>query len=102
MLRLSAEAVEALAIIFMVFEALGSWARVLEFVIIVLLPESDGGRRPIGLFCSTIRLWWRARICDVRAWEATNHLPTIFGGSGMGAQKAAWQVAFTAELASST
>jgi len=101
-LSLSAEAIEALAVLFMLFESLGTWTDVLEFVMIVLLPKSDGGRRPIGLFCTTVRIWWRARICDVRAWEATTALPSIFGGAGMGAQKAAWQAAFFAEAAALT
>ena len=34
-----------------------------------------------------------------RAWEASNCLPSLYGGKGMGAQKAAWQAAFTAEAA---
>ena len=44
----------------------------------------------------------RARICDVRACEAATALPSIFGGAGMGAQKAAWQVAFSAEAVALT
>ncbi len=48
-------------------ERTGNWPEAVEFVMIVLLPKSDGGRRPIGLFCTTVRIWWRARICDVRA-----------------------------------
>ena len=101
-LRLSTEAIESLAVLFMVFESLGTWAKVMEFVIIVLLPKTDGGRRPIGLFCSTVRIWMRARVDDIRAWEQANALPSIFGGEGMGAQKAAWQIAFTAETAALT
>ena len=101
-LRLSTEAIESLAVLFMVFEGLGTWAKVLELVIIVLLPKTDGGRRPIGLFFTTIRIWMRARVADIRAWEQANALPSIFGGANMGAQKAAWQVAFTAEAAALT
>ena len=54
-LRLSSEALEALAVLFMLFESLGTWADVLELVMLVLLPKSDGGRRPIGLFFTTVR-----------------------------------------------
>ena len=74
-------------------------AAILDLVLIVLLPESDGGLRPIGLFPTVIRLWMRARVCIARAWESLNHLPRLFGGVGMGAQRAAWQAAFAAELA---
>ena len=37
--------------------------------------------------------------CVARAWEAANSLPSLFGGAGMGAQRAAWQAAFMAECA---
>ena len=33
-----------------------------------------------------------------RCWEAANALPSMYGGSGMGAQRAAWEAAFIAEL----
>ena len=88
-LRLSPSAIEALAILFMLFESMGSWAEAVRLVMIVLLPKMDGGKRPIGLFFSTVRIWMRSRVCDVRAWEAATALPSIFGGAGMGAQKAA-------------
>ena len=44
----------------------------------------------------------RARLFVARACESANALPPIFGGSGMGAQKAAWQAAFMAEAAALT
>ncbi len=34
-----------------------------------------------------------------REWEAANSRPYLFGGAGMGATRAAWQVAFRAECA---
>ena len=68
-------------------------------MLIVLLPKPDGGRRPIGLFDTEIRIWMRARVAVARTWEAANKCPAIFGGSGMGAQRAAWQSAFHGEAA---
>ena len=44
----------------------------------------------------------RARIIVARVWEAANAMPTVFGGAGMGAQKAAWQAAFDSESATLT
>ena len=41
----------------------------------------------------------RARSGLARQWEAANRLPGIFGGAGMGAQRAAWQVAYRVEAA---
>ncbi len=97
--RLSQSALAALAALFMAFEKLGEWCEVLDLVLIVLLPKADGGRRPIGLFPTLIRVWMRTRICITRAWEIANSMPSVFGGAGMGAQRAAWQNAFTTEAA---
>ena len=46
-----------------------------------------------------IRIWMRARVSMARAWEAAHALPSVFGGTDMGAQKAAWQASFVAEAA---
>jgi hypothetical protein len=97
--RLSPSALAALAALFMAFEKLGQWCDALDLVLIVLLPKADGGRRPIGLFPTLIRIWMRARVCITRAWEIANSMPSVFGGAGMGAQRAAWQQAFTTEAA---
>ena len=97
--RLSAAGICALAALFMAFEAKGDWCQVLNLVLIVLLPKSDGGLRPIGLFPTVIRLWFRTRIGLARAWEQTHSLPCVFGGVGSSAQHAAWQAAFVAESA---
>ena len=68
----------------------------LDLVLIVLLPKSAGGFRPIGLFPTVIRLWMRARYGLAKAWQATHSLPITFGGAGKSAQYAAWQAALTA------
>ncbi len=100
--RLSDEAICALVVLFAAFERCGNWCQALDLVLIVLLPKTDGGRRPIGLFCSIVRLWMRTRIWLARAWEAAHALPEVFAGPDMGAQKAAWQASFSAESAALT
>ena len=67
--RLSRVALQALAALFLAFEKKGDWAAVLDLVLIVLLPKKTGGRRPIGLFPTMIRIWMRARVIIARAWE---------------------------------
>jgi hypothetical protein len=81
------------------FERRGSWAEVLDLVLIVLLPKTDGGVRPIGLFPTIIRIWMRARIFVAKTWEAATAMPEIYGGPGKGAQAAAFQTAMIAEAA---
>jgi hypothetical protein len=100
--RLSDEVVHALSQLLMAMEAYGDWAAVFRLVLIVLLPKDDGGRRPIGLFPTVIRLWSRIRVQIAREWEAANPRGCIYGGTDMGAQRAAWQVAFRAENAALT
>lgn len=97
--RLSRPALMTLAAILMALERFGDWVEAVNLVIIVLLPKKSGGRRPIGLFPTLVRIWMRARILVARKWEAANAMPCIYGGPSMGAQKAAWQAAFDSEYA---
>ena len=97
--RLSTTVVAALCKLLYACELLGDWPTVLRLVLIVLLPKSDGGRRPIGLFPTVIRLWMRVRRDAARAWELANSRPCLYGGEGMGAAQASWRVTFRAEAA---
>ena len=80
-------------------EATGRWPDAVDAVLIVLLPRADGGRRPISLFASVVRLWMRARIYMARQWEAKHPNTALYGSKGMGAQRAAWTAAAGAEAA---
>ena len=95
-LRLSVHAIVSLAKLFMAFERRGSWAEVLDRVLIVLLPKTDGGFRPIGLFPTIIPIWMRARISVAKEWESATAPSAIFGGPGKGAQAAASHTALIA------
>jgi hypothetical protein len=97
--RLPAAAITMLGAILMAAERLGVWTKALGLVMIILLPKSDGGLRPIGLFPSMIRVWMRTRLFVVRSWEAATALPCLFGAVGKGAQRAAWTIAFSSETA---
>ena len=80
-------------------EKLGSWAQVLQLVLIALLPKNDGTKRPIGLFMTIIRIWMRARRERDAEWERDHARDQMYAGPGKGAQRAAWQLAFQAESA---
>ena len=98
--RLSDEAITALSSIFHACERTGQWGNCNALVMTVLLPKPDGGVRPIGLLPMAVRVWMRARVNVARQWEEKNADPCLFGGKGMGAQKAAWMAAYRAEVAS--
>ena len=83
--RLSSPAIIALIALFLCFEAAGDWCMAVNLVLIVLLPKPDGGRRPIGLFPTIIRIWMRARIWAAREWERLHDHYSLFAGPDMGA-----------------
>ena len=66
---------------------------------VVLLPKTDGGRRPIGLIPALPRIWSRVRRSIAKEWEKPKSRAYLYGGAGMGADVAAWKQFARAELA---
>ena len=99
LLRLSDAAIRALCVLLMAAELHGRWPALVRMVMIILLPKPDGGRRPIGLLPTLVRVWMRARGPLARAWRSTLGRDYIYGGAGKGAQRAAWMQAARAEIA---
>jgi len=99
LLRLSDTALEGLANIMNAAEGDGSWPEFSQLVMTVLLPKSDGGRRPIGLFPTLHRVWMRVRRPCIKKWRREHGRPYRYGGAGKGAQRAAWLNAARAEMA---
>ena len=77
----------------MLIEALGEWPALLGIVLICLIPKTDGGRRPIGLLPSLIRLWMRARLSVAREWQKQNERSYFYAGAKKGADVASWKQA---------
>ena len=71
--RLSPDAIRALAELYVAFERFGEWVDVLDLVLIVFLPKNEGGYRPIGLFPTVIREWFRVRLITVQTWATSCH-----------------------------
>ena len=42
-------------------EALGVWPGMVNLILVAQIPKSDGGRRPIGLLPTLVRVWEKAR-----------------------------------------
>ena len=74
-------------------ETIGQWPSLAGWVVIVLLPKPDGGRRPIGLIPCLPRVWSWARREIASKWEEY-----LYGGAGKGAEVAAWRQAARSEL----
>ena len=101
LLRLEDATLLALARLLFLAEAHGRWPEAVLLVLIVLIPKSDGGRRPIGLFPWLAQVWMRARRNLAHAWEAANPRPYLYAGVGAGADIAAWRHSCRAEVATS-
>jgi hypothetical protein len=81
-------------------ELVGDWPKIVGVILICLIPKSDGGRRPIGLFPSVIRLWMRIRLEVAKQWQSVNDRGFFYAGPAKGANVASWKQAARAELAS--
>lgn len=80
-------------------EISGGWPPLLGWVVIVLLPKTEGGRRPIRLIPCLPRIWSRARRGIAGQWRRVNSRQHLYGGVGKVAAVAAWKQAARAELA---
>ncbi len=96
------DGVDALIDILMACEAIGYIPRLLALVIVKLIPQKDGGRRPIGLMPSLYRIWAKIRAGDVRDWERRWSRRYFAAGPGKSAEMAAWNAALRAEIAAAS
>ena len=71
-------------------EARGSWPKVVSTNLVHLIPKPSGGRRPIGLLPTLIRVYERARRADVQAWRARCTDPCNYMVAGRTAADAVW------------
>ena len=90
---------QQLADLLMRCEETGTWPKLWQLVMIVLLPKPCGGKRPIGLFPTMIRIWMRVRSKELRKWEEKHNPPSMHGATERSAGRAAWLAALDAEEA---
>ena len=83
-------------------ERVGAWPAAVQTLLIALIPKSGGGRRPIGLRPTLVRVWEKVRKPIVAKWRATIHRSYNYAGKGMSAQVAAWKQALRAEVAAAS
>ncbi len=87
---LSDELVASIAAFLQGLEAVGVWPDDLHEALIHLIPKVTGGRRPIGVLASLLRLWERARRPVIRAWRDTCTRDYQWMARGRGANRAVW------------
>ncbi len=84
---------EALSLILLTVEVLGTWPRQISLVLTALLPKAKGGFRPIGLLPAIYRVWAKARRKYTDAWEQANARAYLSAARGNGPIDAMWRLA---------
>ena len=96
---MSEELLDAFALLMEAFEKLGVWPGQFQAILISLFPKPDGGRRPIGLLPSLVRLWERVRKPVVLQSRRTVERDYNWAAKGRSPQAAMWRQALRAEAA---
>ncbi len=87
---LSDELIARFATFLQGLEAVGIWPDDLLEALIHLIPKVTGGRRPIGVLASLLRLWERTRRPVIQAWRDTCARDYQWMARGKGANRAVW------------
>ena len=95
--RCSDLVINALIALLVLAEMAGTWYGAVGVTLIALIPKSDGGRRPIRLFPSLVRIWMRIRLEIAQDWVREHERPYFYAGHCKGADVAAWKQSLLAE-----
>ena len=81
---------DAVASLLNYLERRGSWPSELSTSLIHLIPKPSGGRRPIGVLPTLVRVWERIRKCEVQKWSNATRRHYDWATKGRSAEAAAW------------
>ena len=98
---LSDELLDHYARLLMVIESMGCWPQMISVLLIAQIPKPDGGRRPIGLLPTMVRVWEKLRKPVMESWRTTVVRSYNFAAKGKSSETAAWLQAHKAELTAS-
>ena len=96
---LTGDVLQTLAKLLMTIEKWGIWPGMVKTILVMQIPKSDGGRRPIGLLPTLVRVWEKARKPIVEAWRSSVERGYNFAAKGKSSETAAWVQAHNAEVA---
>ena len=82
-------------------ESSGCWPQQVMLSVIHLIPKLSGGKRPIGLLASIVRLWDRARKPTMDLWRSTCVREYDWMRKGRGAERSVWAQTLHEEAAAS-
>ena len=96
---LSDELLDSVGLLFESIESCGKWPAQVATSVVHLIPKTAGGRRPIGLLASFVRLWERARRPIMKEWSASCRRQYNWMAKGLGAERSVWAQALYEEAA---
>ena len=82
-----------------VAEQEGRWPEQIATAIVHLIPKADGGRRPIGVLPTIVRIWERVRKPIVQVWLRQNARQYDWASQGRSSEAAAWHQSVLDEAA---
>lgn len=82
-------------------ETSGHWHDAVGVILVFLLPRSDGGRRPIDVFPTLIRMWMHCRLDIAQEWVTAHDRSYFYAGPSKGGDVAAWKQCLHGEAAQS-
>ena len=80
-------------------EQVGRWPPAISTSLVHLIPKPGGGRRPIGVLPTVVRLWERARKSLAQQWLRENRRPYDWATQGRSSEAAVWQCSLFDEAA---
>jgi hypothetical protein len=96
---LSPALLSGFAKLFMALERVGVWPAQVQQILVALIPKADGGRRPIGLLPTLVRIWERVRKPAVASWRCSVTRSYNWAAKGRSPQAAVWRLALQDEAA---
>ena len=95
--HLSQGLLDGFAALLAAVERVGVWPTALRTLLISQIPKGDGGRRPIGLLPTLVRVWEKLRKPVMRSWKLTVFRAYNYADKGSSSQLAVWKQALQAE-----
>ena len=89
----------AIASFYNTVERSGKWPVALSDVLMHLIPKPAGGRRPIAILATLVRIWERARKAQVRQWADAHVKEYDWAAKGRSSEAAAWSQSLYDEAA---
>ena len=98
---LSEPLLAAVAVFLNSVEESGTWPSMVATALVHLIPKPGGGRRPIGILPTIVRIWERCRKAEVQRWMRQNRRSFDWATQGRSAETAAWHQSIMDEAATS-